>query len=310
MGRTERTTKDAVREEETVTLSYQPSHGSVYTRPWVTNFVLDLAGYTADRNLVDAVAIEPACGDGEFLEAMVRRLSDSCRRQGRPLKDCSQSLVASDIDPDVVDASRRRVEDVLLQAGWEAEESREAVRGWIRAADFLLDPTVELMQLAGGADFVLGNPPYVRLESIDPQVAVTYRSLYKSMIGRADLYVGFYERALNILTPRGVCGFICADRWMLNQYGSALRKLITTGAFAVEAVVEMHTADAFHDEVLAYPAITVIRKGTQGRALVAKVERGAGPSVETLVETAHQLRRPGGEGPPVIQGENCVVVEE
>jgi hypothetical protein len=40
----------------------------------------------------------------------------------------------------------------------------------------------------------------------------------------------------------------------------------------------MHNADAFHDEVLAYPAITVIRRAEQGRALVAKLDRSSGPS--------------------------------
>jgi hypothetical protein len=38
---------------------------------------------------------------------------------------------------------------------------------------------------------------------------------------------------------------------MRNQYGAELRELITS-AFAVDVVLEMHMADAFHDEVDAY----------------------------------------------------------
>jgi len=65
------------------------------------------------------------------------------------------------------------------------------------------------------------------------------------MAGRADLYIGFYDRALNSLRPGGVCSYICADRWMLNQYGSELRRLVTSG-FAVETVIELHRADVVY----------------------------------------------------------------
>jgi hypothetical protein len=88
------------------------------------------------------------------------------------------------------------------------------------------------------------------------------------MKGRADLYVAFFEAALRQLKPGGTCAFICADRWMRNQYGAELRNLITS-AFALDVVIEMHNADAFHDEVDAYPAITIIRRQAQGPAVVA-----------------------------------------
>ncbi len=83
-------------------------HGTVYTRPWAVELVLDLAGYDAAKNIVDAIAVEPACGDGEFLEPMIRRLSASCRRQGRPLKDCVNSIAAYDVNPKAVAAGTQR----------------------------------------------------------------------------------------------------------------------------------------------------------------------------------------------------------
>jgi hypothetical protein len=64
---------------------------------------------------------------------------------------------------------------------------------------------------------------------------------------------------------------------MRNQYGAELRELVTS-AYGVEVVVEMHNADAFDDEVDAYPAITVIRRQTQGPTVVAS----AGPEAQYL----------------------------
>lgn len=309
----------AVEKPENVgTRTVWESNGSVYTRPWVVEFILDLCGYTPDKDLVSATAVEPCCGDGEFLEGMVSRLSESCRGQGRDLEDCAGSLLAVDVDPEAVSASRARVETTLVKLGWGAEESKAAAERWLLEADFLLDPEIDLVaNMIGGVDFVFGNPPYVRLEAIGEEKAQAYRGRYETMTGRADLYVAFYERALKMLRPDGVCGFICADRWMLNQYGAKLRKLITTGGFAVEAVVEMHRANAFRDDVLAYPAVTAIRRGTQGRALVARLDRPAGetPAPQTLAETATRARtglldpRPP---PPQVEGAGApaVVVNE
>ena len=36
--------------------------GAVYTRDWVVDFILDLVGYTSDRDLSDLFAVEPAAG--------------------------------------------------------------------------------------------------------------------------------------------------------------------------------------------------------------------------------------------------------
>ena len=92
------------------------------------------------------------------------------------------------------------------------------------------------------------------------------------MRGRADLFVGFFERGLALLRPGGSLGFICADRWMRNQYGAGLRQLVGD-QYAVEALIEMHDADAFEAAVSAYPAITVLRNAPQGRVKVVE----AGP---------------------------------
>ena len=57
-------------------------YGAVFTRRWVVELILDLAGYTSDRDLAAMRAVEPACGSGAFLGPMVERLALSCRAHG------------------------------------------------------------------------------------------------------------------------------------------------------------------------------------------------------------------------------------
>jgi hypothetical protein len=90
----------------------------------------------------------------------------------------------------------------------------------------------------------------------------------KVMYDRADVYIPFIERSLNLLNPKGTLGFICSDRWMKNRYGGPLRKFVAN-RFNLKAYIDMVDTDAFHMEVSAYPAITIISREKQGATRVS-----------------------------------------
>ena len=95
---------------------------------------------------------------------------------------------------------------------------------------------------------------------------------------------------------------------MRNQYGAQLRQLATR-EFGVETIVEMHDVSAFHAEVSAYPAVTVIRHGAQGPAVVAR----ASPALEHAgsVRIARMLSsvRAGGRAKDTFPGMEATRVE-
>src|SRR5579885_115709 len=259
--------------------------GVVYTKAWVVDAILDLAGYTCDRDLAAAVAVEPSAGDGAFIVPMVQRLMESCVRHQRPVASCADALLVYEIDEGRATALRTTITRALVRLGITHDGADTLAGGWVRVRDYLLGaPTLP------AADYVIGNPPYNRLEDMDATTMATYRAMYPTMKGRADIYIAFYEAALRQLKPAGVCAFICADRWMLNQYGQELRRLVTA-AYSVEAVIEMHNAAPFEHDVDAYPAITVIRRSPQGPVVVARA--GASTSAggaSALVSTIEDVR--------------------
>jgi hypothetical protein len=244
-------------------------NGAVYTKPWVVDLILDLVGYTADKPLDELLIVEPSAGDGSFLLRIVDRLAVSCARREARFLDCRASIVAYELDDASAERARRAIALRLIDHGIGTGDAELLANGWIRTGDYLM----ETCRLAGRADFVVGNPPYIRLEDLE-NGGELYRAAYPTMVGRADIYVAFFEAALRHLKPGGVCGFICADRWMFNQYGAELRAFVT-GGYAVEAVIQMHHADAFEAEVSAYPAVTVIRNARQGPVIVATLDPGA-----------------------------------
>lgn len=304
------------------TLQEAIEHGEVFTRRWVVETILDMAGYTADRDLADMLIVEPACGAGAFLGPVAERLSASCRNHGRSLLDALHAVEAFDLLDHNVLRSQDLVARQLLADGWERAQIDRAVHAWIRQGDYLLR-----QDRTQAADFVVGNPPYIRLEDVPDARMSAYRSACPTMGGRSDIYIGFYEIGLRSLKPGGRLGFICADRWMRNQYGRRLRELVS-GRYSIDLVLTMHDVDAFHEQVAAYPAITIITRAAQGTAIAADTTRDFGPcqaekfrdwvmnSDEPLVSTptyqAARLPRwfPGDDSWPAASSARLAVLED
>lgn len=239
------------------------NYGEVFTRRWVVEVLLDLTGYTVDRDLAGLRLLEPSCGSGAFLGPAVERLVVSAQAHGRDLRDLGDAIRAYDLQPEHVEASRAICRQILQAAGLRSVTATKLANEWVTAGDFLL---VDLGDRP--ADVAIGNPPYIRYDDLNEATALEYRRRWLTMRGRGDIFVGFFERCLESLVPDGRVGFICADRWMRNQYGAALRELVAT-RYAVEHVWTMHDVDAFESQVSAYPAITVLANKPQGSAVVA-----------------------------------------
>ena len=234
-------------------------YGEVFTRRWVVEAILDLVGYTADRDLAKTRLVEPSIGSGAFIVPVIERLIASAKSHGVALTDLGDAIFGLDLQREHVETSRIAASRLLLAAGVSEDQAFDLTQRWLVTGDFLLDP------IPGSADFVVGNPPYIRTEDLDDVVEAEYRGRWKTMRGRADIYVGFYERSLGLLAPGSKLGFICADRWMRNAYGKHLRGFVVSG-YSVESVWQMHDVDAFEAEVSAYPAITVLANSVQGPA--------------------------------------------
>lgn len=262
------------------------TYGEVFTRRWVVEVLLDLTGYTASEDLGALRLVEPSCGSGAFLGPAAERLVVSAQKHGRDLSSLSVAIRAYDLQAEHVETSRAICRDVLLNAGASAGVARNLAELWVRQADFLLPSSDGLFpgvgDLSSGveelpADVVIGNPPYIRYDDLPESLTTRYRAAWQTMRGRGDIFVGFIERSLRMLSPGGKLGFICADRWMRNQYGAALREFVAS-RFAVEHIWTMHDVDAFEAQVSAYPAITVIGNHAQSTAIAADTTVEFGPA--------------------------------
>ena len=134
-------------------------HGVVYTKDWVVGLILDIAGYTTEKILWDAIVVEPSCGHGSFLKVSI------CRE-----------IAAEE----------------LCVFGVSKSDAIEIAEEWIKCDDYLLHDTIP-------ADYVIGNPPYLRASDIPADSREKYVSQLSTMTKGCDIFVGFFQKGLESL---------------------------------------------------------------------------------------------------------------
>lgn len=257
----------------------EEERGAIFTRGEVVDFMLDLAGYTTDQPLHEFRVLEPSFGGGDFLIPIAERLLSSYSGQNHRA-DLASAIRAVEIHRDSVAATRSKLEFLMAKHSLSKTDTVALLDSWIVEGDFLLT------NLDGSFTHAIGNPPYVRQEAIPEELLAEYRSRYSTIYDRADLYVPFIEKCLCHLSVDGALAFICADRWMKNKYGGPLRKLVSE-QFHLACYIDMVGTQAFHSEVSAYPAITLIKREKPGITRIA-----CQPTIEkaSLSKLAKQLR--------------------
>jgi hypothetical protein len=242
----------------------ETDRGAIFTRHEVVNAILDLCGYCVDHPLHLMRLLEPAFGGGDFLLQIVERLLKSYELHGgRPARaghDLAPAIRGVELHADTYRSTFSKLQDTLERWGMQRAAARTLCSAWLLHDDFLLT------HLTTSFDFVVGNPPYVRQERIPAILLGEYRRRFSTLYDRADLYIPFFERSLDLLSENGTLGFICANRWMKNRYGGPLREKISRD-FWLRYYMDTEGTDAFHADVIAYPAITVFqRRNRENRA--------------------------------------------
>ena len=152
------------------------------------------------------IAADLSCGIGVFLAALESEFHGSLR------------VIGADIDPTACHYAQAFA--FASRAAWD-----------VRCTDTVLSDTDEVPLLASSSgteglphlDLLIGNPPFVRSQTMDPRYTVRLRARYPSTRrGNFDLSVAFVENAIERLTDRGIASYILTSKFMSSSYGRLL----------------------------------------------------------------------------------------
>ena len=131
----------------------------------------------------------------------------------------------------------------------------------------------KIMKEEGGFDVVIGNPPYVRQESLGAQFKEYAKNNFTSYAGTADLYVYFIEKAHSLLRENGSFGMICSNKFMRANYGKPLRLFLSARTSLIE-IVDFGELPVF-EKAATFPAIILTRniKPKKQKFIYAPIKR-------------------------------------
>lgn len=123
----------------------------------------------------------------------------------------------------------------------------------------------------GGFDAVIGNPPYVRQESLS-EFKPYFQTHYEAFNGIADLYVYFMEKGISLLRGGGLFSIIVSSSFLRASYAEPLRRTLKKHA-AIRRIVDFGGLAVFENAKDTYVSIPLLEKGgKQSRVEVSKVQ--------------------------------------
>jgi hypothetical protein len=156
----------------------------------------------------------------------------------------------------------------------------------------ILDPEAVGQRGRTGFDCIIGNPPYIRVQELNkwaPDECEFYKWRYKSAAkGNYDIYVVFTEKALSLLAPDGLLGFIMPHKFWQAKYGEGLRKVIADGKH-LRGVIDFKQEQVFQGATT-YTAVHVFTKmpNTNGVKYAATTKLVDGTSQMIAIEAGRE----------------------
>jgi adenine-specific DNA methylase len=220
-------------------------HGTVYTNEEVVNFILSLTGLNTLSDFLRKKILDPSVGEGAFVIPLIRRILEVSGNN-------EINIINSFSNITLVELDSKKIEILKSNISSELRTYNTNYEGFLKYINIINDDY--LLAKTGRYDVIVGNPPYVRYDNIPTEKIEIYKRLFSCFKNRSDLYILFIEKGIKSLNQNGILSFICADRWLNNQYGISLKKTIHHNFFFKD-FIKIENFSPFSEEVNAYPAI-------------------------------------------------------
>ncbi len=274
--------------------AHRKEQGIYYTPTWVVDYIVK---FTIDSALQRKGAepttlrvLDPACGSGSFLLRAYDRMWDLRVHAGGGTAQArfdqetegelfstrvailKENLHGVDLDPKAVEISQL---NLMIRAAESRHRlptlERNVQVGNSLISDLAVDTHALTWEKAfpqvmkdGGFDAIVGNPPYVRFQTLSESDETYFRDHFvaaKEARGNYDIYVLFVEKALELLRPGGVAGFILPNKFLNAKYGRGLRTVLANQQ-ALYRLLDFRDYQVF-DDATTYTCLLFVRKGKQ-----------------------------------------------
>jgi adenine-specific DNA-methyltransferase len=184
--------------------------GQVYTPKWIVNEILDLVEYNGNEILNKSI-LEPSCGDGAFLIEIVRRYinvaKDNSFEDKHIISSIETYIYGVEIDSEECNKCINNL-NIFVE-----KEFQITGINW----KIFNQNTLDFYQnYVSHFDFVVGNPPYIRIHNLNIATREFLKKNFSFSEGTIDIYLSFFEMGFKMLKKTGFLGFITPNSYLHN----------------------------------------------------------------------------------------------
>ena len=204
--------------------------GAVYTPGDIRKTIINrcLEKYT-DEQLKNIRIADIACGCGGFLMDAAIYIHEHTG------KDFYDIYIENLFGIDIQDYSLERTKIILELLAYSYGEDR-AFQFNLLHADTLDFKTADWPMAYSGFDVIVGNPPYSCSRNVSKETKEKMRNYSVCISGHPDLYIPFFQIAVEMLSDNGILGYITMNSFFRSVNGRAVRKFFSDSGFDITLI--------------------------------------------------------------------------
>lgn len=195
--------------------------------------------------------IDPAMGSGVLLLAIVVEVAETYNISYKELIE--KYIFGIDIRPENVELCKLFLGLLCLE-----------MEGTIPKTNLFMQNSLDLTEENIGSFFknkfeaIISNPPYVSARNMDDELKCDVEKFVRTKHGTPDLYIPFFEIAINLLAEDGVAVYITPNTYFKSLNGKKLRAFLRANTSWIK-LIDYNSSQIFSD-ALHYFAITIFQK--------------------------------------------------
>lgn len=234
-----------------IDLESRKKSGSERTPDEIIKYMLDIIGYDETVSYSKTI-VDPACGTGTFVKQIIDRFID-----GLYVNEVTNTYKEKLLEHKLIRAYDTKPSNVFVTKI--VIISSLVKRNLIREMKDVLDMAIKLpvycrdfLCVGDNSDYIIGNPPYIRLQNMSVEYRKFIKDNFVSATGRFDIFTCFLEKSDKLLNENGRMCLITSNKYLTANYGVGIRKYLSQTGH-VRKLVDLYDTKFFGAAVL--PAI-------------------------------------------------------